>query len=178
MDELDRYLAKFAPIRDSSEWVTEDPMDYAKRMRCKYLPNWPVEVLIEWFHRHAGHIYDYAFLKFESFIFSKQEWPLDKIPSREAFADPKFCDDFSNVERRAENRNDWLARYMLEHGTWNTPIILLQVNKEIIAPSRLALNRPFHLLEGHRRLSFLNGMRKFKSVKSHHLVWVAGLSGT
>lgn len=172
------YLEQFDPRRDQGDWVVEDPQEYAARMHETLLPAWPTEVLVEWFHRHARHIYDYAFLKFERFSFEKQRLPTEKIPGREAFADPGFCDSFQDVARRAQEPFDWLAKYMVENGTWNTPIILLRTpNPGILAPGNWELRYPLHLLEGHRRLSFLVGLRKLGKAAPEHDVWLVSLIG-
>lgn len=171
------YLDQFEPHRDSSGRPSEEPDRYALRMQQKLLPAWPAEVLIEWLYRHAGHLYDYAPLRFENFTFICESWSLEDIPGREAFADPKFCDDFLDVEVRATNRHDWLAIYMQNHGTWNTPILLLDTPRpEITMPGGWPLRYPYHLLEGHRRLSFLNGLRNSGKAASKHDVWVVRLS--
>lgn len=176
-EEGETYLARFDPYRDASDWVSEDPYAYAARMQASLLPHWPTEVLIEWFHRHARHIDDYAFLQFESFRFSKHRWPLTRIPGSEAFADPNFCDGFINLEERAAYPHDWLAQYMLEKGTWNTPVVFLDTStKPIIAPGRSALRHPLHLLEGHRRLSFLIALRRLGKALPEHDVWVVRLA--
>ncbi|MBW4472622.1 MAG: hypothetical protein KME45_19950 [Stenomitos rutilans HA7619-LM2] len=165
--------SKYQPFRDSDERVIEDEESYARRMKADVLPDWPKEVLIEWLHRHADFIWKYVYLGFETFSFSNERWPLEKIPSREAFDDEEFCDAFSNVEERASDPYDWLAQHMLEQGTWNTPIILLQNERgQHTFPGGEPLKRPFHLLEGHRRLSFLNGLRKIGKAFPYHDVWV------
>ena len=166
-------MAKYEPNRDDRGWVSEDPREYALRIRSAMLPNWPDEVLIEWLHRHAGHIDYYAFLGFETFSFEKETWPLERIPGREAFDDESFCDGFVDIERRATNPHDWLAIYMLEKGTWNTPIVLLRNEAGRFAfPYGRPLKSPYHLLEGHRRLSFLNGLRSIGKASPSHEVWV------
>ena len=58
----DRYLQQFDPYR-KSERVSEDAVSYAAKMQQSLLPLWPAEVLIEWLHRYAGHINDYAPLR-------------------------------------------------------------------------------------------------------------------
>lgn len=171
----ERYLLQFDPIRGSSGWDIEEKEIYAKRMQEGLLPHWPTEVLIEWFHRHAGCINDYAFLEYGRFRFSKQEWEISEIPGKEAFADPGFYDSFIDIEERAKSPYNWLAHDMLKHGTWNTPIVLLSADDEIVAPSRLPLNRPWHLLEGHKRLSYLNGLRNMGKANSTHCVWLVNL---
>jgi hypothetical protein len=81
----------------------------------------------------------------------------------------RFCDSFQDVEIRArENAYDWLAHYMLREGTWNTPIVLF--NNE--ANQQSSLRTPFHLLEGHRRLSFLQGLIRLKKTLPRHTVWI------
>lgn len=115
----------------------------------------------------------YAFLQFESFVFSKQVWSLKQMPGQEAFADPTFCRSFCNVEKRAANKRDWLANYMLERGTWNTPIILLSNEcGQHKSSNGEKLRQPLHLLEGHRRLSFLTGLRQIGRALQHHPVWL------
>ena len=171
-----QYVAQFDPIRDEHGWVNEGPGAYAARMRMSLLPEWPEEVLIEWLHKHAGHVAKYAFLRFERFAFERQTWPLVRIPGAEAFSDPKFCEDFSNVEERAAQPYDWLAKYMVGNGTWNTPVVLL--DSEELPPTFAEgkrLRRPIHLLEGHRRLSFLNGLRATGKVLQEHNIWLVRL---
>lgn len=132
VDSEEEYLQQFDPGRDFAEWVIEDPRQYASRMQRTLLPEWPEEVLIEWLYRHAGHIYTYAFLRYEKFHFERQQWVLSQIPGKEVFADPGFFEGFQDIEQRAEDPYDWLAQFMLKHGTWNTPILLLQTPKHKI----------------------------------------------
>jgi hypothetical protein len=169
-----KYLLQFDPYRNESGDVTEDANEYSKRM-LKLLPNWPTEVLIEWLHRHNKECYRYEQLGFENFIFKKELWHLEAIPNREAFWNPKFCDNFKDVERRATKSAfvDWLAQYMLENGTWNTPPIFLQNESgEIQIDGSKYIKSPYHLLEGHRRLSFLNGLREIGKAHKEHFVWI------
>lgn len=173
-EELWGKSSKFQPIRDNNLNVIEGDKDYVMRMKSTILPSVPEEILIEWFHRHADCLEKYAFLEFETLMFSKETWFLEEIPSREAFDDETFCDSFSNVEKRAEYKYDWLAKYMLETGTWNTPIVLLE-NKDgnFKFPYGEPLKIPYHLLEGHRRLSFLVGLKRIGIALPSHEVWIA-----
>jgi len=149
-------------------------------MKAGPLPHWPDEVLVEWLHRHNREAHKYAFLRFEALTLRKETWPLHAIPGREAFDNPKFCDDFSNIEDRArKSLPDWLAQYMLGKGTWNTPIVLLEnLQGGIHFPDGTPLRSPYHLLEGHRRLSFLNGLRVLGRAAPDHDVWLATWKGT
>lgn len=172
----DGYLERFDPVRDDNDWVSEESDVYARRMQSSFLPEWPAEVLKEWLYRHQRCISKYAFLGYERFRFKLETWPLSKIPDRRAFDDESFCDNFVDIECRAEEPADWLAQYMLRHGTWNTPIIVLDnPGRKHVFPDGRPLKSPYHLLEGHRRLSFLNGLRKIDRALAEHDVWLVRL---
>lgn len=165
---------KYQPHRDEDWRVVEAALPYAERMRSGPLASWPQEVLVEWLHRHANNMEDYAFLGFERLRFERVTWPTDRIPGAAAFRDEQFCSNFQNVEERAAySRHDWLAHYMLQEGTWNTPIILLDSMTVADAGHGARLKTPFHLLEGHRRLAFLQGLIRLGKARPEHVVWLA-----
>jgi len=157
------------PYKPFFDLVTgqEDFADYETRV-SKLLPTWPSEVLREWLYHEEGEP-TYAFLGFDRMAFSRHAWPLSRIPGREVFADPVFCDRFS---ASFADRDDWLAEYMREHGTWNTPPILLLNDADYCFPDGDPLRAPVHLLEGHRRLSFLNALRHARTAGPEHDVWI------
>ena len=107
--------------------------------------------------------------------FRHESWPDERVPGKEAFLDPTFCDNFSDTLNRAQNRDDWLARYMVTHGTWKTPIVLLESKVRLSIGEDLLTRQPLHLLEGHRRLAFLEGLRERGQAASKHVVWIANL---
>ncbi|MBV9924476.1 MAG: hypothetical protein JOZ96_05490 [Acidobacteria bacterium] len=164
-------VAPYLPYLGRNERREETAEEYARRMQSTILPHWPGEPLREWLHRHFNNLETYAFLDFERLRFERQTWDLKAIPGHEAFADPHFCDSFSkNLEARGR---DWLAQYMLEHGTWPTPILLLEnLDGALAYPHGEKLNQPYHLLEGHRRLSFLNALRQSGRALPQHDVWL------
>jgi hypothetical protein len=165
---------KYQPRRDEDWRVVEDELAYAERMRSGPLASWPHEVLVEWLHRHANDMEVYCFLGFERLRFERVTWPADRIPGAAAFRDETFCRNFQNVEERAAyNRHDWLAHYMLREGTWNTPIVLLDSTTVAHAAHSARLKTPFHLLEGHRRLAFLEGLRRLGKARPKHIIWLA-----
>jgi hypothetical protein len=172
-EEVYSGTLKYQPRRDE-HWRRIEPVeDYVSRMRSGPLPNWPVEPLKEWLHRHADNMEDYAFLDFEGFEFEPATLDLGQLPGREAFRDERFCDSFQDVEERAAaNKYDWLAHYMLKEGTWNTPIILLDNRGLAGFLAEPTLKTPYHLLEGHRRLSFLQGLRRLRMARPQHEVWI------
>ena len=171
-EEIYPTTIPYQPHRDKDWRVNEELSSYVSRMKSGLLPNWPEELLTEWLHRHASNMEDYAFLGFENLQFRLDTWDLEQFPGREAFRDLGFSDSFQNVEVRAEqNEYDWLAHYMLREGTWNTPIVLFD-NRNA---GQARLRTPFHLLEGHRRLSFLRGLKRLGKARPQHAVWLASL---
>jgi hypothetical protein len=154
LEDIYPTTMQYQPHRDNDWSVIEPASDYVMRMQKTLLSHWPAEVLLEWLHRHADFMEDYAAIGFEALRYDKVEWQLDQVPGREAFRDETFCDNFHNIEARAaDNPHDWLAHYMPKEGTWNTPIILLENPSDI-----KGMKSPYHLLEGRRRLSFLQGL--------------------
>ncbi len=168
----------YVPLRDQDGRVVESPEDYAARMHI-VLPYFPGELLIEWLHRHAASSDDYCFLGYGDLRFTLEEWDLARIPGREAFKDGSFCDSFSsNFDQRAKNSFDWLARYMKKNGTWNTPVVLLgNIEGVFLFPNRVPLRQPYHLIEGHRRLSFLVALRNCGGARKKHQLWIARIPG-
>jgi hypothetical protein len=169
LEEIYPTTMQYQPHRDGDWRVIEPSSEYVLRMQKTLLCHWPAEVLREWLHRHADFMEDYAFLGFENLHYEKVEWQLNQVPGREAFRDETCCDGFQNIEARAaDNQHDWLAHFMLKEGTWNTPIILLENS----IPTE-GMKAPYHLLEGHRRLSFLQGLKRLGTARPAHSLWIA-----
>jgi len=172
LEEVYPTTLRYHPRRGLHWRVIEEETSYVRRMREGPLTNWPEELLKEWLYRHANNMEDYSFLGFEKLRFSLETWDIDRIPGREAFRDERFCDSFQNVEDRSrDDAYDWLAHYMLKEGTWNTPIVLFENQ----SAREIGLKTPFHLLEGHRRLSFLQGLKRLSKARRDHRIWVARL---
>jgi len=164
---------KYQPHQDANGRVIEPPSEYVSRMQSGPLRHWPGEVLREWLHRHPNNMEDYAFFGFEKFRFRKEWWELARVPGKEAFRDERFLENFENVEQRAaENQHDWLAHYMLREGTWNTPIVLFDNPHPVRSWLKKGIRTPYHLLEGHRRLSFLLGLKRLGIAQSRHALWI------
>jgi hypothetical protein len=166
-------VAQYLPYLDSSERSIESGKDYVRRMQTTVLPYWPEGPLLEWLYRHYQCIETYEFLGFDTFQFELQNWDLADIPVADAFADPKYFDSLTSSFEHWVTKGEWLARYMSQNGTWNTPICLLEnLNGELAYPWGDKLNQPYHLLEGHRRLSFLNALRSSGNALAKHEIWL------
>ena len=153
----------------------ETEQEYVIRIRRK-LPNWPEEVVIEWLFRHQGFLEPYSSLDWKRFRFTLLNLTTIEIPGCEVFMDETICNsgykDFLNYAKEGE----WLATYMLNNGTWNTPIILLSnPNADLTDRWKDSLKSPLHLLEGHRRLSYFTMLRQLHKAKDSHYVWLVSL---
>ncbi len=172
---MPKKAEKFEPERHEDGWVDrgEDESAYARRIKEAHLPNFPEDVLIQWFHRSYPHFQDYAFLDFQTLQFDEkpQLWKTEEIPGREVFEDETLCDNrawhFSSGKYRT-----WVMSYMLEHGTWPRPIILLHVPEKCVAPWGAPLKRPYHLLEGQTRLAVFTVLRERGELLDQHPIWV------
>lgn len=177
MDVKDAYPNSFRyqPYRNEDLKCIETESSYIERIRKNLLPNWPRELIKEWLFRHAVDIEKYTFLEFRNLVFEKRTWNINEMPGKEVYHDPMFFENFKNIKIRAElDPNDWLAHYMIENGTWNTSIVLLKnFQDKIHFPHGESLRSPYHLLEGHRRLAFLNGLKELNSASEYHDIWIS-----
>jgi len=175
LDDIYPTTLKYQPQRDHHFNVAEECSNYVQRIHNSLLPNWPHELLKEWLYRHADSMEKYAFLHFESFRFELKTWERDRIPGGQAFDNEKFVAEFSNVASRAQV-GDWLAIHMMREGTWNTPIVLLDNRSNTCRfPDQRLLKSPYHLLEGHRRLSYLIGLKRMGRAALKHTAWIVSV---
>lgn len=175
---IEPLRVKYQPHLDADGRRNEDAEAYVQRMRGGDLLDWPDEVLREWLYRHWNQIEKYQFLNFERFRFTRESWPSERVPGCEAMDGSDGRPLFTGLFERARDPWDWLARYMVEHGTWNTPIVLLdnrRADREFPDDGR-ALKAPFHLLEGHRRLSLFQELRDQGRAAAAHDVWLVRIA--
>jgi hypothetical protein len=166
---------RFSPKLGGNELPIESVAAYVKRMHATLLPNFPAEVLEEWFHRHWDSVDEYDSIPFERLVFRQEKWTVNQIPKREAYRDPSFFDelsDYSHFPWRLANKHDWLLWYMKEHGTWNSPPILFE-NTDDHFPKEI--HSPWHLLEGHRRVGLLHALASQGLTKDEHPVFICRL---
>lgn len=127
----DRYLACHACYRalelprgwaglDGLAPRRDEPFDSWYARAGSHLSNVPDEVAREWIHRHWGQS-SYEWMPLLGLHFSLEEWPLDRL-LRVAVGSRGRQDAY---EVR-ENPGQWVQDYMDKHGTWSTPIIVLE----------------------------------------------------
>lgn len=156
--------------------------DYAKgekESRASYLyrvqpllPNFPEEVLIQWLYDHSQQINDHEWLNYPSIIFEKQKWETEQIP----------IDNLGNVEAVKSYMNHYLngmrsekvkpiASHFEQYGTWPIPpIFLSNPDGNLKYPSGYLCGTPYHLIEGHNRMSlFFVFKEQIKLAPKHEL---------
>lgn len=159
----------YRPRRNENGRVIEPECSFVERMRT-VLPNWPPELVREWLYGHQSDLPDYDGLDFERFDFRLESWPLHEMPGVEVFSDPRIFEGYLDMD----TCHDWLASFMRRNGTWSNPILLFHDRGDLSSqPTFLnqPLRSPFHLLDGQRRLAFLNALRRNRTAQSHHPVW-------
>ena len=69
---------RYSPIVTPDNVPSETVEEYCRRMR-PLLPNFPAEVLSQWFFDHWSQIDDYAWLGFDRLRFDRREWTSEQI---------------------------------------------------------------------------------------------------
>lgn len=136
------------------------------------LPNFPPQVVDDWFRRHGAHVLDNtSYLDHRSLKFELAQWPtasLAQVTTRCEIADWTlgFVDRNTDLFYRG-----CVSNYILQNGTWPIPPSILVGPERTIGADHLG---SAHLLEGHRRLAFVRGMAEENHPLIHpfHDVWV------
>ena len=162
--------------------------DYSVEPFSEYLARWPAELnsfppcLIEnWVHRHWPQFRDEWMpqdalnWKYMSFSLSNSEI----MQIAHFVSDLRIMDHWGDQLFKDKIRKEtWLAKFMLEHGTTPAPILVLEANARVRHPKALegeSILKPFQIIEGHMRLSYIRGMIRHHhpTLKAQHEVWYA-----
>ncbi|MDB5243145.1 MAG: hypothetical protein JWP57_3770 [Spirosoma sp.] len=154
---------------------------YVLRMQENYLPDWPPEVLDSWLYFGHGLPTLFNTLDLTKLSFTKHIWRKEDIPGEEIVGSNwRFKDEMRSIDHYFVNSGKyWIADYMLEHGTWNTGIIILEnrnPERQLKTGYGEVLKQPYHLLEGHNRLTILNRLIELGKAADEHEVWIAQLA--
>src|SRR3990172_4698219 len=117
-------ISNYAPIFDYEKYELEDKNLYLRRVR-PLLPNFPVEVLLQWFYDHPQQVGGHEWLDYPSLKFQISEWTTDEVPTHNygnTGAVETYMYHFFEEGTRT-SRTAKLSEYFQKHGTWPVPPI-------------------------------------------------------
>lgn len=162
-------LEKMNP-QDRYDPYKKEPFDVFYKKVHRLLPNLPADVLEQWAYRHFScfmSLFDRG-MQIDNFDFSIEKWNIDRI------LQIQDADDFYGHGIGKEivtNPFSWLMNDMRKHGTWPKAIIVYDT-LESRNNGRFPYQKPYHLIEGHRRLLYLRRMYDAEMpINTKHAVW-------
>ena len=170
---------RYRPNLNDSDCYKESPEQYCSRMHV-LLPNFPSEVLIQWFYRHWIHIDEYAWLEYKSLAFQKVLWTANEVISSGIKEKHTVQIDHQHYETGLRySRQESIIAHFESTGTWPIPPIFLKnICAKISFPDGRQCTKPYHLIEGHHRAAIFWSYYDRSKVKSQHHVWMVNIKGT
>lgn len=163
------FLKSLRPI-DYGDLDGEEFEPYFNRV-SSIAPNIPKTVLFDWFYRHFDSVdYRYSSLNFEKMEFIKEEWSTEDV-YRLINTDKNH--DLDELGFHLYEQTSNTQRYVIEHRTWPDPIIVLENKEGQHSTYDGVLGKPFHLLEGHLRMSYFRRLYKEErdTLPKSHFIW-------
>lgn len=166
-----KELRSIEPIRDDLGEPTESAEEYASRVQ-RLLPNFPNQVISQWFQEHDGVIeqhasLNYRTLKFELTTLGPAELNLPCLAEHATVV--QYRDYFLKGVKTP--RMTRLVQFIQEHHTWPVPPLIFDNPDgkfEIRAGFKYSI--PYDLLEGHHRMAVLYALQKHN--QGRHKVWL------
>lgn len=154
--------------------------EYVERWPSE-LASFPRDLLETWVYRHWGEFSNYWMpngaleWNYELRTFSNED-VLRILTFEKMLETMDYWGD--ELFRNRQRRETWLAKFMLEHGTVPSPILVFEGGANKVHPRGLPgekMLEPFQLIEGHMRTAYLRGMirHSHSTLMSAHQVWVA-----
>jgi hypothetical protein len=167
---------RLRPLLDAAEFPAESPDEYVARVG-PLLPNMPADVLQQWFYEHWIQFEaDYGWLGFTSLTFELAELATDQVPEADFGHEELLVSRTGFFERKSPftPRMERVWRYMSEHGTWPRPVIVLENSRGSVPfPFGGGHGRPYHLIEGHNRVSCFRAFRRQgRHLAARHHMWL------
>jgi len=167
----------YLPKRSSSDEYLETIDEYCKRMK-DMLPNFPDEVLSQWFYKHHRlDIDDYAWIDYSTLQFKKEEWGSEKIFSSGIKDNERVQINKKQFEMGDKTlRKDEIENYFTQHHTWPiAPILLHNPNDDMSLPNGYKCTSPYHPIDGNHRLGVFISLFENSLIDKEktHFVWIA-----
>ena len=142
------------------------------------LPNFPPEVIQQWFFEHSDTLINNGWLNFRALQFQRYTLTTEQI-DQPCFNENIFV---ARILRRHELSDDErtirLIDFVAKNGTWPVPPVILWHPDAIVNTDWGAVcATPFHLLEGHHRIATLLMCLRFPTTIREHHVWLARFAG-
>ncbi len=175
---MNHTVEEYKPRLHNDGGPAESKKEYLNRIH-PLLPNFPDEVLLQWFYDHHHAVGQYEGLDYPTLEFEKVTWQTEDVPSSAFGPDRKI----KTIEQRRHDyfeendggpRMSELGDYFKCHGTWPVPPIFLQ-NLEGNFKDSTGYRydgAPYHLIEGHRRLALFLGFKDSGKLTESHQVFV------
>ncbi|MCD4782180.1 MAG: hypothetical protein K8S27_16770 [Candidatus Omnitrophica bacterium] len=167
----------YFPKRSSTDEYLENEKEYCEKMK-KILPNFPEEVLLQWFYRHCRQdIDDYAWLDYPTLQFEKEKWNSGKISLSGIQKNEKVQINKAHFESgiKAKHTDD-IKKHFEEQFTWPiAPILLYNPDNNMSLLNGYRLTSPYHPLDGNHRLGIFISFfeNSIISKERMHFVWIA-----
>lgn len=164
---------RYRPLLDKSDKHVETIDQYYARIN-PLLPNFPKEVLEQWFYRHWSQIDDYAWLEYDSWQFEQVSWTAEQVINSGIKENSTIGVDFRHFQEGVRYpRQLSIVEYFESNGTWPVaPIFFENISGEISRPDGYKLTAPYHLIEGHHRAAIFRVFYDRKALNDKHQVWV------
>jgi hypothetical protein len=138
------------------------------------LPHVPENVAEQWVHRHFTGS-PYAFLPLPQLRFARQTWSLQQLAEVTFGSHWSWSSADTARLDRDRDRGMPLATLMHDAGTWPEPIVLLHNPDGLKDDTGIPMGR-FHIVEGHKRLTYLRCLAARGAPRDRHDVWVATIA--
>jgi hypothetical protein len=172
---MDNYPKHLAPEFDEGGAVKTSFEEWWARVKT-YFPHVPENVARHWLHEHWSHS-PYEYLPSRDYKFELVQWPSVKLPEiRSTWCnfeeDNNECQEHGRylIEDVLKEYRYKTALYMLEHGDFPAPIIVLD-NRDGHLLQR-DLPPAYILIEGHRRFNMSLYLHSIGRLRPSVDVWL------
>jgi hypothetical protein len=179
---MDNYPEHLKPKSDASGWEKEPFTEWWNRAQ-PHFKNVPENVAQYWLYEHWDQS-PYTYLKSADYSFELVRWPANRLVEILTTWNRFAADHKSCVSHGRGLVEDWefkepyrTADYMLEHGNFPAPIIVLDnrdghVSENTVEFPYQALPVALVLMEGHRRFNIALYLHTTDRLKSAVDLWL------
>jgi len=149
------------------------------------LPNLNREICEQWLYRHWDET-EYAFLPLEKLFWKLESWTTNKFISAVGIWDEAVICENGHKYCQAEYDYEIFNEYdrpkyeptltMNKTGSWNLPVLVLYSPSGFHTTRGVREDIKYWLIEGHKRIRYLNALNYYGKGESNHSVYVLSLN--